>query len=155
MRADKKSFDLNFNSLSLNIINLLLAKTGYFTLIVGSEAGVDLVLIHTQSLLYIKFSVMLTSIFQGQFPLQSQGNFYQNIRSPSASHSLEGQGSKSTTVKWSIKMAKLIPVFKAGVPEIFINQWPYFILNEFLEICLQGVYMHNRISTDVERLEIL
>ena len=68
MRADKKSFDLNFNSLSLNIINLLLAKTGYFTVIVGNEAGVDLVLIHTQSLLYIKFSVMLTSIFQGQFP---------------------------------------------------------------------------------------
>ena len=52
-------------------------------------------------------------------------------------------------------MAKLIPVFKAGVPEIFINQWPYFILNEFLEIRLQGVHMHNRISTDVERLEIL
>ena len=45
MRVDKRSFDLNFNSLSLNIINLLLAKTGYFTVIVGSEAGVDLVLI--------------------------------------------------------------------------------------------------------------
>ena len=52
-------------------------------------------------------------------------------------------------------MAKLILVFKAGVSDLFINQWPYSLLNEFLEIRLKGVYMHNRISTDVERLEIL
>ena len=53
MRVDKKSFDLNFNPLSLKIINLLLAKIGYFTVIVRSKAGVELVLIHTSLLCYI------------------------------------------------------------------------------------------------------
>ena len=69
MRVDKKSFDLNFNPLSLKKINLLLAKIGYFTVIVGSEAGVELVLIHTSLLCYTnQVILMLTSIFQGQFP---------------------------------------------------------------------------------------
>ena len=72
MRVDKKSFDLNFNPLSLKIINLLLAKIGYFTVIVRSKAGVELVLIHTSLLCDINQVVlMLTSIFQEQFPLQS------------------------------------------------------------------------------------
>ena len=72
MRVDKKSFDLNFNPLSLKIINLLLAKIGYFTVIVRSKAGVELVLIHTSLLCYINQVVlMLTSIFQEQLPLQS------------------------------------------------------------------------------------
>ena len=69
MRVDKKSFDLNFNPLSLKTIHLLLAKIGYFTVIVGSEAGVELVLIHTSLLCYTnQVILMLTSIFQGQFP---------------------------------------------------------------------------------------
>ena len=55
MRVDKKSFDLNFNPLSLKIINLLLAKIGYFTVIVRSKAGVELVLIHTSLLCYTLF----------------------------------------------------------------------------------------------------
>ena len=69
MRVDKKSFDLKFNPLSLKTINLLLAKIGYFTVIVGSEAVVDLVLIHGSLLCYInQVILMVTSIFQGQFP---------------------------------------------------------------------------------------
>ena len=69
MRVDKKSFDLNFNPLELKIINPLLAKIGCFTVIVGSKAGVELVLIHTSLLCYInQVILMLTSIFQGQFP---------------------------------------------------------------------------------------
>ena len=56
MRVDKTSFDLNFNPLWLKIINLLLAKIGYFTVIVGSETGVELVLIHRLECL--KFSLI-------------------------------------------------------------------------------------------------
>ena len=45
----------------------------------GGEAGVDLVLIQT-FLFYNENQVilMLTSIFQGQFPQQSKGGLYQN-----------------------------------------------------------------------------
>ena len=45
------------------------SKIGHFTVMDGSEAGVDLVLIQT-FLLYCVNQVilMLTSIFQGQFP---------------------------------------------------------------------------------------
>ena len=42
---------------------------GHFTVMDGSEAGVDLVLIQTFLLYYVnQVILMLTSIFQGQFP---------------------------------------------------------------------------------------
>ena len=42
---------------------------GHFTVVDGSEAGVDLVLIQTFLLYYVnQVILMLTSIFQGQFP---------------------------------------------------------------------------------------
>ena len=42
---------------------------GLFTVMYGTEAGVDLVLIQTFLLYYvIQVILMLTSIFQGQFP---------------------------------------------------------------------------------------
>ena len=45
----------------------------------GSEAGVDLVLIQTFLLYYVnQVILMLSSIFQGQFPYQSKAGFYQN-----------------------------------------------------------------------------
>ena len=52
---------------------------GQFTVMDGSEVRVDLVLIQT-SLLYYENQValMLTSVFQGQFPRQSKGGLYQN-----------------------------------------------------------------------------
>ena len=52
MRVDKKSFDLNFNPLSLKIINLLLAKIGYFTVIVRGKAGVERFDTYLPALLY-------------------------------------------------------------------------------------------------------
>ena len=65
---------------------------GQFTVMDGSEADSDLVLIQT-FLLYYGNQVILTptSIFQGQFPQQSKGGLYQN-KTPLASHSLEGSG---------------------------------------------------------------
>ena len=46
-----------------------LAKIGHFTVMDGSEAGIDLVLIQTFLLYYVnQVILMLTSIFQGQFP---------------------------------------------------------------------------------------
>ena len=42
---------------------------GLFTVMYGTEAGVDLVLIQTFLLYYVnQVILMLTSIFQGQFP---------------------------------------------------------------------------------------
>ena len=42
---------------------------GHFTVMDGSEAGVDLVLLQTFLLYYVnQVILMLTSIFQGQFP---------------------------------------------------------------------------------------
>ena len=42
---------------------------GHFTVMDGSEAGVELVLIQTFLLYYVNQAIlMLTSIFQGQFP---------------------------------------------------------------------------------------
>ena len=42
---------------------------GLFTVVYGTEAGVDLVLIQTFLLYYVnQVILMLTSIFQGQFP---------------------------------------------------------------------------------------
>ena len=42
---------------------------GLFTVMYGTEAGVDLVLIQTLLLYYVnQVILMLTSIFQGQFP---------------------------------------------------------------------------------------
>ena len=44
-------------------------RIGHFTVMDGSEAGVDLVLIQTFLLYYVnQVILMLTSIFQGQFP---------------------------------------------------------------------------------------
>ena len=52
---------------------------GHFTVMDGSEAGVDLVLLQTFLLYYVnQVILMLTSIFQGQFPQQSKGGLYQN-----------------------------------------------------------------------------
>ena len=68
---------------------------GNFTVIEGSEAGVDLVWIQTFLLYYVNQVVLMpTSIFQGQFPEESKGGLYQNKVWTSASHSLEGQGAK-------------------------------------------------------------
>ena len=52
---------------------------GNFTVIEGSEAGVDLVWIQTFLLYYVNQVVLMpTSIFQGQFPEESKGGLYQN-----------------------------------------------------------------------------
>ena len=73
----------------------------------GSEADCDLVLIQTFLFYYVqKVILILTSIFQGQFPWQSKGGLYQNkvIVSLTFTRSL---GTKSTTVKWSIRLFAL------------------------------------------------
>ena len=63
---------------------------GHFTVMDGSEAGVDLVLLQTFLHYYVnQVILMLTSIFQGQFPQQSKGGLYQN-KVTAALHSLEG-----------------------------------------------------------------
>ena len=68
----------------------------------GRGAGVVLVFIQTFLLCYVnEVILMLTNIFQGQFPYKAK-EVCIKTRSTSASHSLEGQGTKSTTVKWSI-----------------------------------------------------
>ena len=47
----------------------LFSTIGHFTVMDGSEAGVGLVLIQTFLLYYVnQVILMLTSIFQGQFP---------------------------------------------------------------------------------------
>ena len=51
----------------------------HFTVKDGSEADGDLVLIQTFLLYHVnQFILMLTSIFQGQFPKQREGSLYQN-----------------------------------------------------------------------------
>ena len=68
----------------------------------GSEDDGDLVLIQTFLLYYVnQVILMLTSIFQGQFPYKAK-EVCIKTRSPSASHSLGGWGIKCKTVKSSI-----------------------------------------------------
>ena len=51
---------------------------GLFTVMYGTEAGVDLVLIQTFLLYYVnQVILMLTSIFQGQFSQQRKRGLYQ------------------------------------------------------------------------------
>ena len=58
---------------------ILCLAIGHFTVMDGSEADGDLVLVQTFLLYYVnQVILMLTSIFQGQFPSQSKGGFYQN-----------------------------------------------------------------------------
>ena len=54
-------------------------KIGHFTVKDGSEADGDLVLIQTFLLYHVnQVILMLTSIFQRQFPYQREGSLYQN-----------------------------------------------------------------------------
>ena len=66
------------------------------------------VLIQTYLLYYVnQVILMLTSIFQGQFPQQSKGGLYQNKAKLSLTFTgrlgyLLSPKKKSTTVKWSV-----------------------------------------------------
>ena len=52
---------------------------GHFTVMDGGESGGDFVLIQTFLLYYAnEVIIILTNIFQGQFPQQSKGGLYQN-----------------------------------------------------------------------------
>ena len=63
---------------------------GHFTVMDGSEAGVDLVLIQTFLLYYVnQVTLMPTSIFKDNFHNKAK-EVCIKTRSPSASHSLEG-----------------------------------------------------------------
>ena len=75
---------------------------GHFTVMDGREAGVDLVLIQTFLLYYVnQVTLMPTSIFKDNFHNKAK-EVCIKTRLTSASHSLEGYGTKSTIVKWSI-----------------------------------------------------
>ena len=71
----------------------------YTTVMDGSETGVHLVLIQTFLLYYVNQVVLSWLIFFKDNFHNKAKEVCVKTRSPSASHSLEGLGTKSTTVK--------------------------------------------------------
>ena len=69
----------------------------------GRGAGVDLVFLQTFLLCYVNEVILMLIFFKDNFHNKAK-EVCIKTRSTSASHSLEGQGTKSTTVKWSGNM---------------------------------------------------
>ena len=82
----------------------------HFTILDGKEDGVDLVLIQPLLRSYVNLVVLLlTSIFKHNVHTKTK-KVCIITRSTSASHSLEGQGTKPTTVKWFFGVIEFISI---------------------------------------------
>ena len=132
--SKKKAF------VSLFLILLVTSRIGgHFTVMDGSEAGVDFVLIQTFLLYYAnQVILMLTSIFQNNFHNKAK-EVCIKTRSPSASHSLEGQGTNCKTVKWAtlsftamaaiLFLPDLLQNFSSVAPRLVHARFMRFTLN--------------------------
>ena len=77
--ADPENSEGKAGKLAGDLDLFIILTIGHFTVIDGSEDDVDLVLIQTFLLYYVnQVRLMLNSIFQGQFSLQSKEGLYQN-----------------------------------------------------------------------------
>ena len=103
------SFNYNFSYPDSKSGNFKVQIKGHFTATERNKAGVDLVLIQPFLLSYANHVVaILTSIFQAYNFHKRAKEVYIKTWSTSASHSLEGQGTKPTTVNWFMESSEFM-----------------------------------------------